>query len=428
NAPYPSDDNGHGTHVAGTVAALFNTIGVVGVAPKAYIYAVKMLDSSGSGTIAWAVQAIQWSVDNGMQILSMSWGASADYQALRDACKAAYDKGLLLVAAAGNSGSSSGTGDNVLYPAKYDSVIAVAATDQNNNRASWSSTGLAVELAAPGVNIYSTYKNNGYATLSGTSMATPHVSGTAALVWAKNPTLTNVEVRKILQNTATDLGASGRDSQYGYGLVNASAAVLATLTPKPITVNIVNPSDGATVKGVVKIQASVKNTTASTVKYTIDSGSFTEMTYNSLNGYWEADWDTSKVSDGLHTITVKAEDTGGNSDQKTITVTVANAVKTLTVYVSTDKTSYKRGEWVYITVKVTDNFGSLVGGATVVVTVYYPSGFLAGIGSGTTDSSGVVKFKYKVSSRAPKGTYTVVANASKTGYEIGTGETTFQVV
>ncbi|MEM2926587.1 MAG: S8 family serine peptidase [Candidatus Bathyarchaeia archaeon] len=425
----PSDDNGHGTHVAGTIAALDNDFGVVGVAPGSLIYAVKMLDSSGSGTIAWAVQAIEWSVNNGMQVLSMSWGASTDYQALRDACKAAYDKGLLLVAAAGNSGNSQGTGDNVAYPAKYDSVIAVAATDQNNNRASWSSTGPAVELAAPGVNIYSTYKNNGYATLSGTSMATPHVSGTAALVWAKNPTLTNVEVRKILRDTATDLGATGRDSLYGYGLVNAFAAVSAAPSQKPIAVTIVNPPDGSTVKGNVRIQASVKNTEASlsSVQYAIDETNFNGMEYNASSGYWEADWDTTTVADGSHKITVKATDEAGNSDEKTITVTVANAVKTLTVSVSTDKTTYRRGGYVYITVKVADNFGSPVGGATVVVTVYYPSGLLAGIGSGTTGSNGVVVFRYKIPSLAPRGTYTVLATASKIGYETGTGETTFKV-
>jgi hypothetical protein len=428
----PSDDNGHGSHVAGTIAALNNLFGVVGAAPEALIYAVKMLDASGSGTIDWAIKAIEWSVINGMQVISMSWGTSTDYQALHDAVDAAYSKGLLLVAAAGNSGNRYGWGDNVVYPAKYDSVIAVAATDQNNKRASWSSTGPAVELAAPGVNINSTYLGNSYKTLSGTSMATPHVSGTAALVWAKNPTLTNAEVRKILQDTATDLGTAGRDNQYGYGLVNAYAAVLATPQPKPIAVNIVNPPEGSTVKGKVTIQASVKTTASiASVGYAIDSkaGAFTDMTYNPSNGYWEAEWDTTTVSDGSHTITVIATDTNGNSDQKTITVTVSNAVKTLSVTVTTDKEEYTRNSWVYITVTVKDgNTGSPLGGASVDVTVYDPSGKVVGTGSGTTNSDGIAQFKYKVGLRAPKGSYKVVAKASLAGYESGSGETTFNVV
>lgn len=221
------DDFGHGTHVAGTIAALDNTIGVVGVAPEAKIYAVKMLNSAGSGTIDQAVSAIQWSVTNGMKILSMSWGTTTDFQALHDAVNAAYASGLLLIAAAGNTGNSAGTGDSVNYPAKYDTVIAVAALDQNNVRASFSSTGPKVEISAPGVNVNSTYLNNGYTTMMGTSMATPHVSGVAALVWARNPSLTNAQVRQILQNTAIDLWTPGRDNRTGYGLVNAYAAVSA---------------------------------------------------------------------------------------------------------------------------------------------------------------------------------------------------------
>lgn len=428
---YPNDDNGHGTHVAGTAAALFNDLGVVGAAPEGHLYAVKVLDSKGSGTLDWVIKGIEWSVNNGTQIISMSLGTSTDYQALHDAVDAAYGKGLLLVAAAGNSGNTAGRGDNVGYPAKYDSVIAVAATDQNDVRASWSSTGPSVELAAPGVNIYSTWIGNSYATKSGTSMACPHVTGTAALVWAKGPTLTNSEVRKILQDTATDLGTAGKDNQYGYGLVNAHAAVLATPSPKPLAVSIINPTDGSTVKGTVTIQASVKNTTApiASVEYAIDSETLAPMMYNDSSGYWEADWNTTTVADGSHNITVNATDTNGNSDEKTITVTVANAVKTLSVTVTTDKTNYTRNSWVYITVTVKDSAtGSLLEGASVKVTVYYPDGLVAGTGSGTTNSDGIAQFKYKVGPRAPTGTYKVVATASLTGYETGTEETTFNVV
>lgn len=219
----PSDDNGHGTHVAGTAAALFNSFGVVGVAPQANIYSVKIMDRNGTGYINWTIQGIQWAVNNGMQIISMSWNAS-NSPSLRNALDAAYNRGLLLVAAAGNSNNE------VAYPAAYDSVIAVAATKDDNTRYEFSGVGEAVELAAPGVDINSTWLGNGYEFMSGTSMATPHVSGVAALVWAKNPALTNFEVRDILQKTALDLDPNyeGRDRYYGFGLVDAAAAVSAT--------------------------------------------------------------------------------------------------------------------------------------------------------------------------------------------------------
>jgi fibronectin type 3 domain-containing protein len=242
------DDNGHGTHCAGIVAAEDNDIGVIGVAPEAYLYAVKVLDSGGSGYLSDVIAGIQWSIDNGMQVISMSLGTSFDFQSLHDACDAAYyDNGILVVAAAGNSGTVSGKGDNVIYPAKYDSVIAVAATDSNDERAWWSSTGPDVELAAPGVSIYSTYWDDTYATLSGTSMACPHVTGTAALVFvtAVDPAYDldgdgvwdASEVRKKLQDTADDLGDPGRDPQYGYGLVDADEAASLADTEPPAKVS-----------------------------------------------------------------------------------------------------------------------------------------------------------------------------------------------
>lgn len=221
----PDDDEGHGTHVAGTVAALAgNGIGVIGVAPAASLYAVKVLDSSGSGYYSDIVAGIDWSVSNGMQVINMSLGGSSDDSTLRAACDNAYAAGVVVVAAAGNSGNPAGKGDNVGYPAKYESVIAVAATDSGDRRASFSSTGPAVELAAPGVDILSTYYGGQYATASGTSMASPHVAGVATLVLYANPGFTNVEVRSAMTSTAIDLGAAGRDTLYGYGLVYAPDA------------------------------------------------------------------------------------------------------------------------------------------------------------------------------------------------------------
>lgn len=219
-----NDDNGHGSHVAGVIAALNNELGVAGVGPAADIYAVKVLDRRGSGFLSDVIEGIEWSVQNGMQVINMSLGTESDVQSFHDAVAAAHNAGVLVVAAAGNSGGA------VSYPAAYPEAVAVSATDSNNLLAWFSSRGPEVDLAAPGVDIYSTYKGTGYATLSGTSMAAPHVAGSAALV-LNTPVGTYdsdgdgvwdpAEVQQKLQDRAVDLGDVGFDNLYGWGLVNA---------------------------------------------------------------------------------------------------------------------------------------------------------------------------------------------------------------
>ena len=222
-----NDDNGHGSHVAGIVAAINNTSGVVGAAPATDLYAIKVLGANGSGYLSDVIEGIQWAMVNGMQVINMSLGTGSDIQSLHDAVIAAKNAGVVVIAAAGNSGGS------VIYPAAYSEAIAVSATDQNNVIASWSSRGPEIDLAAPGVSIYSTYKGTGYATLSGTSMAAPHVAGSAALVLNTpvggydvnfNGKWDPDEVQTKLQATAADLGGAGLDILYGWGLVNAYAA------------------------------------------------------------------------------------------------------------------------------------------------------------------------------------------------------------
>lgn len=224
------DDNGHGTHVAGTVAALDNARDVVGMAPSAELWACKALDRNGSGYVSWIVACIDWAAANGMQVANMSLGTSSDVQALRDAVDNAYAAGVVLVAAAGNSGDGNGATDDVNYPAKYASVIAVAATNDADGTPSWSSEGPAVEVAAPGVQVLSTWHDGGTRTASGTSMASPHVAGAAALLLDADPGLSNACVRGILAASAEDLGAPGHDNFYGHGLINVPSA-LATPCP-----------------------------------------------------------------------------------------------------------------------------------------------------------------------------------------------------
>ena len=230
------DDNGHGTHCAGIIAALDNTIGVIGVGPGVSLYAIKALNKQGSGSYSNFIKGLDWAYSNGMQVVSMSFGGTSTTTAFETACAKAKANGIVLVAAAGNSGGP------IIYPAAYSSVIAVGATDKTNTVASWSCYGSQLDLVAPGVEIYSTFTGNIYKTLSGTSMACPHVSGTVALLLYTVPGLrtdsngikydTNgdniwdpSEVQHCLEDTASDLGSGGKDSYYGYGLVNAQKAV-----------------------------------------------------------------------------------------------------------------------------------------------------------------------------------------------------------
>ncbi len=225
-----NDRNGHGSHCAGIIAASDNNIGVVGVAPEARLWAVKVLGDDGSGYVSDIIQGLQWCVDNRISIVSMSFGGEDDSQTFKEACDEAYAAGVLLVAAAGN-------GSSVYYPAAYDPVIAVSATNSRDSIADFSSTGPEVEIAAPGVNIYSTYSNGGYATASGSSMACPHVAGAAALIYASTLGLTSPdEIRTRLRETAKDLGAPGKDDLYGYGRVDAAAA--STETPVLTTIEV----------------------------------------------------------------------------------------------------------------------------------------------------------------------------------------------
>lgn len=214
-----TDDNGHGSHVTGTIVAKQDDQnGVVGVAPEASIYGVKVLDSNGSGTFDDVIAGMQWAVEHHMQIASMSLGARKGNDSLKAAVEAMAKNGVALIAAAGNSGP----GDNTIgYPAAYPGAIAVAAIDKNDAVADFSSRGQQVAIAAPGVDIKSTYMNGGFETLSGTSMATPHVSGLAALAVAAKG-LSGVDaVRAALVKAATPLANGAPATQQGAGVPDA---------------------------------------------------------------------------------------------------------------------------------------------------------------------------------------------------------------
>jgi subtilisin family serine protease len=318
----PMDDDGHGTHVAGIIAAEDNDDGVVGVAPDAELYALKVLDDTGSGYMSDVVLAIQWATDpdgdgsasDRLDIINMSLGGQKNIF-LEWACNLAYLDGLLLVAAAGNGGS-------VIYPAAYDSVIAVSATDRDDALASFSSTGKQVELAAPGVNINSTLPGNEYSgeTWSGTSMASPHVAGTAALVWKANPAWSNDEVRTRLQETAEDLGAVGWDSKYGYGLVDADEAAGLGNQPSSEKMHV------AKIDMLLKTKGSLVNAIANVIiadKNGVPVGGAT------VSGHWS---DTTSDSDSGITnasgqVSLKSDNVKKPSSGTTFTFTVDDVVK-----------------------------------------------------------------------------------------------------
>ena len=176
------DYNGHGTHVAGTIAASHNGIGVVGVAPEANLLILKVLDKNGSGQYDWIINGINYAVEQKVDIISMSLGGSQDVIELHQAIQNAVANQILVVCAAGNEGDGQSTSDELSYPAYYNEVISVGSIDLQRHSSEFSNSNNEIDLVAPGEGILSTYLNGKYATLSGTSMATPHISGALALI------------------------------------------------------------------------------------------------------------------------------------------------------------------------------------------------------------------------------------------------------
>ncbi|MFN8424406.1 MAG: S8 family serine peptidase [Anaerolineae bacterium] len=255
----PDDDNGHGTHVGGIIGAnTNNNVGIASIGRQTKLMAIKVLDGSGSGSYSWVISGITAAADNGADIINMSLGGSSFSQALQDAVTYAYDAGVLEVAASGNAGNST-----PFYPAACNHVMAVGATDSNDARANFSNYGSWLSMTAPGVSIYSSWCCSGtggatpapYAYASGTSMASPHVAGVASLLLAVDDTLSVDELRSILEGSAHDLGSSGRDDYYGWGRVDANAAVetaeaggptatpTPSATPTPVTVSLAAVAD-----------------------------------------------------------------------------------------------------------------------------------------------------------------------------------------
>lgn len=239
-SPAYDDDNGHGTHVAGVIGARKNSYGLVGVAPDVELYAVKSMTHSGGGNTTDIALGVEWAIEQKVDIINLSLVIAGNDVPLKLLLEKAYAEGILIVGAAGNEGMGIQS-DTVQYPAKYSTVIAVTATDGFKEVLPDASYGPEVELSAPGDDILSSYPveldnedgvQDGFTTFSGTSMATPHVTGVLALYKERFPTFTNKRLRELLVNSAEDLGDPGKDSKYGYGMVRYKQQI--TEIPFPI--------------------------------------------------------------------------------------------------------------------------------------------------------------------------------------------------
>lgn len=282
----PMDNHGHGTHVAGTADAIDDSEDVVGVSTEANLHAAKVLDSDGSGTWSDVAAGIRWTANQGHDVGNMSLGGTSPSSTVEDACQYAYDNGVLLVAAAGNDGRN-----RVSYPARYDTVVAVSAMNENDELAWFSNTGDAVEFIAPGVDVLSTKLDGGTTTMSGTSMASPHVAGAGGQLMDNDDT--NAEARSRLQSTAEDIGLSS--DEQGNGLVDVAAALG------------LDSSD---------------DLGGSNSSPTVDSLSATEVETSDSDAEFDVDWSVSDSDGNLSSVdlTLTDDTDGGTEDTASISV------------------------------------------------------------------------------------------------------------
>jgi len=425
----PSDDNGHGTHVAGTIAALRNMSGVVGVAPAVRIVPLKVLNAAGSGTFSDVIAAVQWAAGAGARVTNNSYGSSQNPgSAVEQAFANAAASDVLHIASAGNSGRCSGKGDTVGFPAQYTSVVAVAATNSSDGRPCFSSHGPTVEVAAPGVGILSTVPG-GYAYYSGTSMASPHVAGVAALVMSAGIADTGGaagvadDVRALLGATAQDLGAAGRDSLFGYGLVDASAAVGAIVAPAD-AVNVQVATDKSTyVSGDADAQITVVVTdelgqpidgiSPLMFETTVDGGAAAVSFTGQGNGVYTGTLGLGSLGSGPHAVAVQVTDagvTGSGSANFSISQAPSGDLSVSGIAYSTS--GGRNGDkHLAVTIEIQAG-GQPVGGAVVSITLMHGGSAYASA-TGTTDANGLVTFS---ATNAPGGTYsTIVTDVSAPG-------------
>ena len=316
-----SDIHGHGTKVAGVIAALSNNAsGVASIAWDSKVMPVRVTNSSdGWAHFSDIANGLVWAADHGARVANISYDVTGS-ASVNSAAQYMRNKGGLVVVAAGNSGTDPGHADSPY-------IISVSATGSSDSKTSWSSYGRYVDVAAPGAGIWTTTRGGGYGSVSGTSFASPATAAVVALIRATNSTLAVVDVEEILKASAVDLGSAGRDSYYGYGRVDAAAAVQladqsTSVDTQPPAVQIASPGNGATVDGLVPVDVRASDVSGvSTVElYAGDS-----LVGRDIDAPYAFTWDSSRHADGDVRLIAYAVDTKGNrGEAEPVTVQVAN--------------------------------------------------------------------------------------------------------
>ena len=331
------DVHGHGTRATGIAGAITNnSLGVAGVCQNCVLYNVKVLNDDGTGTYSAFASGITWAADNGAKAISMSLGGSGGSNTLKNAVDYAWNKGVVVVAAAGNNGNT-----NPVYPAYYTNVISVAATDQNDVKQGFSTYGTWVDVASPSV-VNSTCINGGYCGIGGTSSATPHVGGLAGLLAGQHPTWSNAQIREAIEKSADQI--SGTGTYWVNGRINASNAVqyvsqtptpsaTPTQTPSPTAspssspsenippvVSVTSPANGSTISRnsnfIINVTAS-DNVGVSKVEFYVDGG----LKCTDTSSPYSCTTKISGKPGASHTIQAKAYDAAGNNSSGSVTVT-----------------------------------------------------------------------------------------------------------
>ena len=437
-----NDGNGHGTHVAGTIAALDNDFGVVGVAPGARLWAVRVLDNSGSGWMSWIIGGIDWVTEkaNIIEVANMSLGCECSSDALDTAISNSAAAGVVYAVAAGNSNKDAAT----FSPANHPDVITVSAladfdgelgglgsptcrTDQDDTGADFSNWGSLIEVAAPGVCIRSTWNDGGYNTISGTSMASPHAAGAAALLASgANDPQDGFDVDTIV-TTIINAGNSNWTDDSGDGIPEPLLDVGDSTVFAPATVAVDGGTPPVNDTPVVSITSPADGSTFDSGATILFEGTASDTEDGDLTAslVWTSDLDgqigtggsfSTTLSDGKHTITASATDSDGATGSAPISITVGTPpaeATTVSVFCPADDTiSCAIGDGGYatnggkdgkkhllITMALDDDLFNPVEGASVSVTVTGPKG---GSGTGTTLADGTVTFSLK---NAPSGCY-----------------------
>jgi len=305
------DVRGHGTAVAGSAAAIGdNAEGIAGIAWNNPLMPLVVNDSTGYASYSNISSAIIYAVDHGAKIINISTAGSSSSSTLNNAVNYAWDHGVLVFAAAANNNTSAR-----YYPAACANAVAVAATDMADNKASFSNYGDWIDLTAPGVSILTTNNGGGYGSWSGTSFSSPITAGLAALTWSANPQLTHQEILQILKSTAVDLGASGFDSTFGHGRINAYSAMMEAMNFQPVSdteapsVTLTSPGNNQTVTGNVSITATASdNVAVEKVEFRINGSLLASDTLAPFT----TTWDASSAASGYYVVEAKAFDTSDN--------------------------------------------------------------------------------------------------------------------